>query len=230
MLDSFLGELSKKLPRWYSNTPASIVIGLMSARALCLTRKLNFLGKISIDKYRETMSSWTLRSLSDDIDSVCLIRECRDLEQFFHSNFTSTILQLDADTCPRPYEIKEDLQTWDQDLRLTQHEGRADMSIVVEVERVVGWPRLWDLALDYGPKCVDGLRNLVRVVEFPPHASSACPLCDRETIPRDALLSHVLKIHSRIRVGSDELLSLLFSVTDSNSALFKHLCSLANLF
>ena len=39
-LDSFLGELSKrllKLPRWYSNTPASIVIGLGSARALCQT-------------------------------------------------------------------------------------------------------------------------------------------------------------------------------------------------
>ena len=104
------------------------------------------------------------------------------------------------------------------------------MSIVVEVERAVGWPRLWDLALDYGPKCVDGLRNLVRVVAFPPHASSACPLCDKETISRGALLSHVLKIHSRIRVGSDELLSLLFSVTDSNSALFKHLCSLASLF
>ena len=233
MLDSFLGELSKrllKLPRWYSNTPASIVVGLMSARALCLTRKLNFLRKISIDKYSETLSSQTLRSLSDDIDSVCLIRECRDLEQFFHSNFTSTILQIDADTCPRPYEIKEDLQTRDQDLRLTQHEGRADMSIVVEVERAVGWPRLWDLALDYGPKCVDGLRNLVRVVAFPPHASSACPLCDKETISRGALLSHVLKIHSRIRVGSDELLSLLYSVTNSNSALFKHLCSLASFF
>ena len=118
----------------------------------------------------------------------------------------------------------------DQDLRLTYHEGRADRSIVVDVERAVGWPHLWDLALDYGPKCVDDLRNLVRVVVFPPHASSACPLCDRETIPRDALLSHVPKIHSRIRVGSDELLSLLFLVTDSNSALFKHLCSLANLF
>ena len=68
-------------------------------------------------------------------------------------------------------------------LRLTQHEGRADMSIVVEVERAVGWPRLWDLALDYGPKCVDGLRNLVRVVAFPPHASSTCPLCDRRPFP-----------------------------------------------
>ena len=90
MLDSFLGELSKRLlrlPRWYSNTPASIVVGLMSARALCLTRKLNFLRKISIDEYSETMSSRTLRCLSDDLDSICLIRECRDLDQFFSFRF-----------------------------------------------------------------------------------------------------------------------------------------------
>ena len=228
MLDSFLGELSKRLlrlPRWYSNTPASIVVVLMSARVLCLTRKLNFLRKTSIDGYSETMSSRTLRCLSDNLDSICLIRECCDLDQFFHSDFTSTMLQRDADTCPRPFEIKEDLQTRDRDLRLAQHKGKADMSIIVEVERAVGWPRLWDLALDYGPKCVDGLKHLVGVVTFPPHASSTCPLCDRKTIPRDTLLSHVLEMHSRIRMGSDELLSLLVSVTDSNSVLFKHLCS-----
>ena len=46
--DSFLGELSKrllKLPRWYSNTTASTMIGLGAARALRLIRKLNFLRK-----------------------------------------------------------------------------------------------------------------------------------------------------------------------------------------
>ena len=101
-LDSFLGELSKrllKLPRWYSNTPASIVIGLGSARALCLTRKLNFLKNISSDDHSEMVSSRTLASLSDDIDSICLIRECRDLEQYFHSKFTSAILKQEVDTC-----------------------------------------------------------------------------------------------------------------------------------
>ncbi len=41
-IGSFLGELSKrllKLPRWNSNTPASIMTGLASARALCLTHQ-----------------------------------------------------------------------------------------------------------------------------------------------------------------------------------------------
>ena len=136
-LDSFLGELSKrllKLPIWYSNTPASIVIALGSASPLCLNRKLNFLKKISSDDNSETVSSRTLASLSDDVDSICLVRECRDLEQYFHSNFTSAILQQKADTCPLPREIKKVILSRDRDLRLEQHKGRADMSIVVEVE------------------------------------------------------------------------------------------------
>ena len=117
------------------------------------------------------------KSLSDDIVLVCLIHECRDLEQYFHSKFTSVILQLEVDTHPFPQEIKEDILSRKHDLRLAQHEGRADMSIVVEVERIVGWSGLWDLALDHGPKCIDGFRNLVRVITFLSYAWSTCPLC-----------------------------------------------------
>ena len=140
------------------------------------------------------------------------------------------ILQQEADTCPHPREIKKDILSRDRDLRLAQYEGRADMSTVVEVERAIGWPRLWDLALDHGPKCIDGLRNLVRVITFPPHALSACLLCEEEDISRDSLLSHVLTTHSRSPCNSDKLLSLLLSVPDSDSVLFNYLCSLANLF
>ena len=95
MLDSFLGALCKrilKLPQWYSNTPASIVVGLQSARALCLIRKLNLLMKITADELGETVSSRTFAALSDDVDSVCLVRECRDLEQFFSTGYASALL------------------------------------------------------------------------------------------------------------------------------------------
>lgn len=67
----------------------------------------------------------------------------------------------------------------------------------------------------HGPKCIDGLRNLVRVIMFSPHAMSACPLCKEEDIP-----SHVLNTHSRMFYSSNELLSLFSSVTNSDSALF----------
>ena len=35
-------------------------------------------------------------------------------------------------------------------MRLAQHESRVDMSIVVEVEMAVGWPRPWDLWTAHG--------------------------------------------------------------------------------
>ena len=89
---------------------------------------------------------------------------------------------------------------------LTQHADRADMSIVAEIEREVGWPRLWDLALDNGVKCVDGLKNLVHVITFPSHAMSACTLCESEDVQRDSLLSHVLSTHLNGSISCEQLL------------------------
>ena len=147
------------------------------------------------------------------IQYCCLVHECRELKQYFHSNFTSAILQQEADTCPLPQEIKKVILSRDGNLRLEQHKGRADVSIVVEVERQIGWPRLWYFALDHDPRWIDGLRNMVRVITFPPHALSACPLCEEENVPRDSLLSHVLNSHTRSLYSSNDLLSLFSSIT-----------------
>ena len=110
MLNSFLGELSKrllKLPQWYCNTPASIVVGLRTARALCLVRKLKFLGKITALENSDTLSAQTLLSLSDDISSICLVHECRELEQYFGTDFTSALLTQDAGSRPCHHNIKK---------------------------------------------------------------------------------------------------------------------------
>ena len=233
ILDSFLGELCKrllKLPKWYTNTPASIVIGLGSARAMCLTRKLSFLRKMCSEDHNEAVSSRTLASLSDDLDSICLIRECRDLDNYFLSDFTSVILQREADTCPIQAVINEEILSKDRKLRLAKHEGRPDLSVVVEVEEAIGWPKLWDLALDRGPNCIHGLRNFVRIVTYPPHATSPCPLCEDKDVPRVSLLSHVIGSHMSNICDSCELLSLFSLVTDSDSTLFNYLCSFSKLF
>ena len=42
-------------------------------------------------------------------------------------------------------------------LMITQQKASEVTDIV---ERVVGWPKLWDLALDHGPKYINGLKKL----------------------------------------------------------------------
>ena len=146
-----------------------------------------------------------------------------DLEHYFGTDFTSAILQEGTDSCPHPRKIKEDISSKDRDLLLAKHEGRADMSIVVEVESEIGWPRLWDLTLDNGARCIKGLRNLLRVITFPPNAMHACPLCEREDICRNSLLSHVLNTRTNCHLSSQELLRELSSVTDADSVFFNKL-------
>ena len=75
-------------------------------------------------------------SLSDDISSICLVRECRELEQYFGTDFASALLTQDAG-CPRG--VKEVIEKKDRSLMLTKHAGREDMAIVAKIESEVGW-------------------------------------------------------------------------------------------
>ena len=52
MLDSFIGELSKRTlnqPKWYGNTAAMLCMGWRSIRTLCFSRKAGFLRRITSD-------------------------------------------------------------------------------------------------------------------------------------------------------------------------------------
>ena len=151
------------------------------------------------------------------------------MEQHFGVDFTSAILQDDGGSCLHR-DIKEQITVKDHEVLLSKHQGRADMSVVVEVERAIGYSRLWDLVLDNGARCIQGMKNLVRVITFPPHALNACPLCEREDISRDSLLCHVLDSHSNCHFRGTELLQEILSVTDADSVIFNHLCVLSRLF
>ena len=170
------------------------------------------------------------RPYSDDINSICLVRECRELEQYFGTDFASVLLTQDAGPRPCPREVKEMIEKKDRSLMLTKHAGRADMVIVAKIECEVGWPRLWNLALDGGERCVDGLKNLVCVIAFPSHATSVCSVCESVSVQRDHLLAHVITTHVDANFTSDELLQELSSVSDSDSVLLDYLCHFAKLF
>ena len=38
----------------------------------------------------------------------------------------------------------------------------------------IGWRKLWDHALDYGLHVVKGIKNLLRVIAYPDHATKKC--------------------------------------------------------
>ena len=83
LLEAFQGELAKrilKLPKHFSNTAAVTALDWPSVRARMLLRKLAFLKKVA-EAEADTLVGGAMRAFLDERQSLCLVRECKDLEE-----------------------------------------------------------------------------------------------------------------------------------------------------
>ena len=213
-LESFIGELAKrglKWPRHFSNTAALVTLDLHSAKSYLLQRKLTFLRRLLISDSLDSnnIGVAAMKSLSDDPESLCLVKECRELESYYN---TTEILR-DADSI-FPTVMKKDIRKIDKDHVLEKCVLKAPL-IAQVVSAGGSWPKLWDAALHLGSKHLQGLQNLTKLMAHHGRGSKPCPLCDASTLP---LLDHVLNQHhndlglsciSESPLSTDELMSLL---------------------
>ena len=56
--------------------------------------------------------------------------------------------------------------------------ANVDSKLISEIAQVISWSKFWDQALDKGPRCVNGLKALVRFITYLSHATQVCPKCD----------------------------------------------------
>ena len=93
MLENFQGEMAKRilqLPKWYSNTAAIVALGWNSLHSVCTIRKLRFLYRVRTNE--ESICHRAFSAMVDDVESLSLVRECRELKERYKSNFISAIL------------------------------------------------------------------------------------------------------------------------------------------
>ena len=65
--------------------------------------------------------------------------------------------------------------------------------LIVEVEKEVGWSKLWDSVMDLGPRHVRRLQNLSRMFSAHERGNKPCPLCDEEL--EGLLAEHIMEEH-----------------------------------
>ena len=92
-----------------------------------------------------SLSGRTVLALSQDINSLCLVKECRELEEGFGTHFTDEIL---ARREVHPKDIRAAIH--DRDLQQNAAKCSGKAPIIAEVANRVGWSKLWDVAMDLG--------------------------------------------------------------------------------
>ena len=89
-LEKFQGELAKRVLRWprhHSNTAAVVALGLESVKSRVLGLKLGFLQRV-LDGGAELV----VESCEEGVSSLCLVKECEDLEEMCEVKYCRRIL------------------------------------------------------------------------------------------------------------------------------------------
>ena len=123
----------------------------------------------------ESICHRAFSAMVDNVEALSLVRECRELEERYKSNFTSEILNSNepADRLDIIRNAQKIINKKDQLLLLQKV---SKYQFVHKIAECVGWKKLWDHALDHGPSVIKGMKNLVRVITYPANVLCAIEL------------------------------------------------------
>ena len=165
-----------------------VALGMESARARLLVMKLGFLRRRMMDD-GVGVGAAMMSPMCDDVESTCLVKECRELEEVLGTSFTEILM---GGEMVGMKEVKKIVKEVDRKLLLSRCRGKGPM--IASVGEDGGWLRLWDEALNLGERHTKGLKNLSRVLSHHGRGSKSCPLCDW-TPEEENVFEHILLRH-----------------------------------
>ena len=174
----------------------------------------------------ESICHRTFAAMVDDVEALSLVKECRELEERYKSSFTSQILNVkdSADGLIVIREAQEYIIKEDQTLLLNKV---SNYQFLHHIAVSVGWKKLWDHALDHGSSVIKGMKNLVRVITYPDHATSKCPLCDMSELDQITLAEHFTDEHTK---SDSPWTTLIDSLTTMDPSCYSHVLCFLNTF
>ena len=102
-----------------------------------------FLKRVLVDD-EVGIGAVAMRSMVDDVEELCLVKECRELEEVFGTIFADDMLQGGHAEFVSMKEMKDKIAVCDR--QRTMEKSRQKAPLIVEVEEDGGWQRLWSHA------------------------------------------------------------------------------------
>ena len=224
-LEKFQGELAKRVLRWprhHSNTAAVVALGLESVKSRVLGLKLGFLQRV-LDGGAELVSGRAVESCEKGVSSLCLVKECEDLEETCEVKYCRRILD-GVEHWGK--EMKEKIRKQDREGLLLKCRDKAPL--IVKVEEGVGWRRLWSEVMEHKLSYTRGLQAVARLMSHHGKGKKPCPCCELESLPC-SVLDHVLAEHVYTASSGDEVVEQLKDLNFQPIADFRNIYSYLSL-
>ena len=196
-LEAFQGEIGRrilKLSQFHSTLSVRLALRWPSVPARILIQKLNLLAKISSDE--DTVGGRIYSKLSAiDPQSLRIVQECKFLEEKLKCRgVTQSMLKLECSS----REAKKLILKIDWESCLSTASQHGSTAVAARISSSVSWLKLWDMALDHGPRGTAVLQALYRTLTKPSFGKSRCSICDMEDVASH-FEHHVVK-HTPIQI------------------------------
>ena len=215
ILEAFLGELAKRALKWpmnFSNTSAILALEMETMRSRLVCRKLSFLKRLLGDS-ATGVGAVAMRSLVDNVESLCLVKECHELETHYRTNFTDTVL-VDADATSL-WTIKKTIREIDKEKLIRQCYEKSP-TIADVSSRDGSWSKLWDTALHLGSRHTMGLRKLSRLMAHHGRGLHPCSLCDEQDLDMSVIDHFMCEHHQEFSLNFSSTDQLLTQLVEGN--------------
>ena len=139
-LESFQGELAKRMLKWlkhHSNTAAITTLDVPTMKSRVLVRKLRFPKRVK-GRDADNFSGYVVLVLCDEVDSLCLVRECKELEEIFGTSFTEMVIAGRKECCLK--EMKKMACSINRRMVLVKCAEKT--LIIAKVAEHLGWAKL----------------------------------------------------------------------------------------
>ncbi len=160
----------------------------------------------------------TLFALSDDVDSLCLVRECRELEEELGSGSTHFTEEILGKSELSFRNVKDAIHKSDQKQLTVRCSAKSP--VIAEIASQIGWSRLCDAALDLGGKSTKVLQFLNRAMSHHGKGNHPYPVCTTSQL-QTSVLEHLLECHSsdlhlQQTINCEKLVYVLLNLPMSN--------------
>ena len=136
-------------------------------------RELSLFSKVS--KEGETIGCHIFSESSQD--SLRLVQECRAMEGRLVSNgVTDALLSGMSDL----HVIKKGVLLVDWSTCITEASHHSSTIVASQIASKMSWLKLWDMALDQGPRGTNHLQALYRELTRPQFKPDTCHLCESQ--------------------------------------------------
>ena len=163
------------------------------------------------DDGQNSLSARIFRSLAVSyVEALHLIRQCRFLESFLNTNFTTRILSSHQEISFS--QLKKEIIEVDFSLLLSEASNHASQRYVqaVAASSITSWPKVWDTALERGAFGTSCSLALLRLLSLHSHSDNKCPVPNcSHVVGDDSLCSHFLADHTTLSITAEQCVDFL---------------------